>query len=223
MHQRTGSDIRALLTFNAKLLVTVMHGKKKTPMPKIPEKRDLPEVSAGQGSAIGQTSRHITGGAPQRSQMEFFGEGVRLFHARQLGEAKELFLAASSGPDRAVSHRAGLHARMCDSRLESSSVVLSTPDDHYNYAITLINSRNFAAAQEHLRAALAAEPSADHVLYALAACQGLTGDLQGAYENLKRAIDLQPRNRLAARHDPDFAPFAGHTAFARLLYPDKKN
>jgi hypothetical protein len=60
------------------------------------------------------------------------------------------------------------------------------------------------------------------VLYALAACQGLAGDLPGAYENLKRAIDLQPRNRLAARQDPDFAALADQPAFARLLYPDKK-
>ena len=196
--------------------------KKKVPTPKSPEKRSLPDVSAVQDGANGQTALRMTGSAP-RSQMETFGEGMRLFHARQLGPARELFVAASSGPDRAVSHRAGLHARMCDSRLGSSTVVLSTPEDHYNYAITLINSRNLAVAQEHLRAALEAEPSADHVLYALAACQGLTGDLQGAYENLKRAIDLQPRNRLAARQDPDFAPFAGQIAFARLLYPDKKN
>jgi tetratricopeptide (TPR) repeat protein len=200
-----------------------MPAKKKTPIPKSPEKRNLPEVSAAQDGANGQTATRMTGTAPRRTQMESFGEGMRLFHARQLGEAKELFLAASSGPDRAVSHRAALHARMCESRLGSPGVVLATPEDRYNYAITLINSRDFAGAQEHLRAALAAEPSADHVLYALAACQGLTGDLQGAYENLKRAIDLQPRNRLAARQDPDFAPFAGQSAFARLLYPDKKN
>jgi len=192
-------------------------------MPKNPEKRNLPEVSTAEDGANGQTAVRAIGVAPSRSQMESFGDGMRLFHARQLDQARELFLAASSGPDRAVSHRAALHARMCESRLGSSSVVLSTPDDHYNYAITLINSRNFTAAQEHLRAALEAEPSADHVLYALAACQGLTGDLQGAYENLKRAIDLQPRNRLAARQDPDFASFAGQTAFSRLLYPDKKS
>ena len=200
-----------------------MPAKKKAPMPKGPGKRDLPEVSTAQDGANGQTALRMTRGAPPRSQMESFGDGMRLFHARQLGQARELFLAASNGPDRAVSHRAALHARMCESHLQSSGVVLSTPEDHYNYAITLINSRNFAAALEHLRAALAAEPSADHVLYALAACQGLTGDLQGAYENLKRAIDLQPRNRLAARQDPDFASFAGQTAFSRLLYPDKKN
>ena len=200
-----------------------MPAKRKAPIVKGPEKPGLPELSMQQDSANGQTAPRMTGGAPPRTQMESFGDGMRLFHARQLGQARELFLAAASGPDRAVSHRAALHARMCESRLGSSSVVLSTPDDHYNYAITLINSRNFTAAQEHLRAALEAEPSADHVLYALAACQGLTGDLQGAYENLKRAIDLQPRNRLAARQDPDFASFAGQTAFSRLLYPDKKS
>jgi hypothetical protein len=64
---------------------------------------------------------------------------------------------------------------------------------------------------------LEAGSTADHVLYALAACQSLGGDLQPAYENLKRAIELQPRNRLAARRDPDFAAIAGHPAFARLL------
>src|SRR5579863_2583082 len=123
--------------------------------------------------------------SPRHTQIESFTEAVRLFHARQLDQARDLFVAASSGPDRAVSHRAALHARVCDNRLESSSVVLETPEDHYNYAITLINSRNFAGAQEHLRVALETEPAADHVLYALAACQGLSGDLQGAYENLK--------------------------------------
>lgn len=192
-------------------------------MPKAPEKRSLPEGSGEQDGSNGQAAPHAAAGSQRLSQMESFGEGMRLFHTRQLGPARELFLAASRGPDRAVSHRAVLHARMCESRLDSPNVPLNTPEDHYNYAITLINSRDYNVAQEHLRAALEAEPSADHVLYALAACQGLAGDLQGAYENLKRAIDLQPRNRLAARQDPDFAPFAGQTAFARLLYPNKKN
>jgi tetratricopeptide (TPR) repeat protein len=155
--------------------------------------------------------------------MESFEEGMRLFHARKFQEAREYFLQAMRGPDRAVTHRAGLHARMCEQRLESDRLVLNTPEEHYNYAITLINSRDLAAAQKHLRAALDADSTADHVLYALAACQSLGGDLQAAYENLKRAIDLQPRNRLAARQDPDFAAMAEHPAFTRLLYPDRKS
>jgi tetratricopeptide (TPR) repeat protein len=155
--------------------------------------------------------------------MESFEEGMHLFHARKFQQARELFQQAVRGADRAVTHRAGLHARMCEQRLESAGLVLNTPEEHYNYAVTLINSRDLATAQKHLRAALAGAPTADHVLYALAACQSLSGDLQAAYENLKRAIDLQPRNRLAARQDPDFAAMAGQPAFHRLLYPDKKN
>ena len=202
-------------------------------MSKGPEKRNVPQVPAVPDGKNGQTARRTNSGlkggsaavpqpAPERSQMEFFEEGMRLFHARQFQPALEVFRAAASGPDRAVSHRAGLHARMCESRLDSPGVVLNTPEDHYNYAITLINSRDLAAAQKHLQAALDSDPAADHILYAMAACQGLAGDLHGAYENLKRAIDLQPRNRLAARQDPDFAALTDQPAFNRLLYPDKK-
>jgi Tfp pilus assembly protein PilF len=126
------------------------------------------------------------------------------------------------GADRAVAHRAGLHAGICERRLEPG-MELNTPEDHYNYAVTLMNTREFVAAQQHLRTALEANASADHVLYALAACQSLAGDLPGAYENLKRAIDLQPSNRVAARQDPDFASAAGQATFARLFYPDRNS
>jgi tetratricopeptide (TPR) repeat protein len=199
--------------------------KKKTPMPKSADKRIIVEASSPQDGRHGQTAR--TAAATQReaapTQIEFFQEGMRLFHTRHFEQAKEIFQRAATGPDRAVTHRAILHADICEQRLASAGLVLNTPDEHYNYAITLINSRDLNTAQKHLRAALDADPAADHVLYALAACQSLSGDLQAAYENLKRAIDLLPRNRLAARQDPDFAGMAQHPAFNRLLFPDRKN
>jgi tetratricopeptide (TPR) repeat protein len=206
--------------------------KKKTSMPKSFEKHSVPEGSVSEEGRNGQAVRrpssggdHGAGGSPpdpRARQMESFEEGMHLFHGRQFQRARELFLAAQPGPDRTVAHRAELHARMCERRLGAPAMVLNTAEEHYNYAVTLINSRDLAGAQKHLRAALEADPGADHVLYALAACQSLGGDLPGAYENLKRAIDLQPRNRLAARQDPDFAAMSDHQAFARLLYPDKK-
>ena len=215
-----------------------MPAKKKTPMPKSVDKRNMPDLSsspAGSHAGSQAGNRNGQGGkavpakagaavtpAPARMQMEAFEEGMRLFHTHDFERAKGFFERAATGPDRAVTHRAGLHARMCGQRLESWGPVLNTPDEHYNYAITLINSRDLAGAQKHLRSALAGDAAADHVLYALAACQSLGGDLQAAYENLRRAIELQPRNRLAARQDPDFAAMAEHPAFVRLLHPDKK-
>ena len=60
-----------------------------------------------------------------------------------------------------------------------------TPDEHYDYAITLINERKLSAARQHLLKGLEQQPEADHIYYALALCDGLSGDLQGAYENLR--------------------------------------
>jgi tetratricopeptide (TPR) repeat protein len=211
---------KSLLTESIALGLT-MPLKKKRPMPKSAETRIVPRASKAHESKNGEA-----GPVPKPeagpSQMESFEEGMHQFHARRFQPAGEFFLRAMRGPDRAVAHRAGLHARICEQRLASAGPVLNTPEEHYNYAVTLINSRDLAPAQEHLRAALEADAAADHVLYALAACQSMGGDLHTAYENLKRAIDLQPRNRLAARQDPDFAALAGHPAFHRLLYPDKK-
>ncbi len=205
--------------------------KKNRPMPKSAETRNVPRAAKAQESRNGEAGPARAGGKSGSaalppdagpSQMESFEGGMRLFHARRFEPARECFLRAVRGPDRAVTHRAGLHARICEQRLDLARPVLNTPEEHYNYAITLINSRDLAAAQEHLQAALQADASADHVLYALAACQSLGGDLHAAYENLKRAIDLQPQNRLAARQDPDFAALAGQPACHRLLYPDKR-
>ncbi len=177
------------------------------------------------GSAGG--SRSLAAAAPQpahpQEQLEIFESAIRLFHGRKFREAREKFLEATRGADRGIAHRAELHARMCDRRLQEQVVALHTPEEHYNYAITLINTRELESARQHLYKVLEHEPNADHVYYALALCHGLSGDLQGAYENLKRAIDIQPRNRISARQDADFAVFANQPPLDRLLYPDKKS
>ena len=156
-----------------------------------------------------------------QAQLKSFEQAIRLFHAQKFAEALNLFTKAMDGPHREMAHNAQLHIRMCERRLATPSVELKTADDHYNYAVALINSRNLNTAQQHLETALKMDSSADHVHYALALCRGLSGDLQGAYENLRRAIELQPRNRIAARQDADFASFSGFPPIQQLLSAGK--
>ncbi len=174
-------------------------------------------VSAASGAAAAPRAA----GAPD--QLQLYESGIRLFNASRYREARELFAKAARGYDRGIAHRAELHVRMCDRRLEEPVALPQTAEEHYTYGVALINARELAAAREHLQAALAMASEADHVYYALALCYGLAGDLQAAYENLKRAIELQPRNRIQARQDADFAPFSGLPPLDRLLYPEKKN
>jgi tetratricopeptide (TPR) repeat protein len=158
-----------------------------------------------------------------QQQLTAFEAAMKLFHARDLRQARALFQQAVDGPERDVAQRARLHMAMCDRRLEQETVSLRSAEDYYNYAIALVNQRKLAEAREHLQKALEISPGADHVHYALAAVLALTGDPAGAHENLKRAIEIEPRNRIMARQDADFSAVAGQPLFETLLYPEKKN
>ena len=94
---------------------------------------------------------------------------------------------------------------------------LSTAEDHFNYGVERLNARDVDLAKHHLGRALSLQPDADHVLFTLALCCGLAGDGIGACENLKRAIDLEPRNRILARQDPEFAALASQFPGLRAL------
>ena len=156
-----------------------------------------------------------------QAQLKAFEQAVRLFHSAKFAEAREQFAKAVGGPNREMGHNAELHIRMCDRRLAKPVVELKTAEEHYNYGVALVNARNLTDARQHLETALKLQPDADHVHYALALCKGLSGDMDGAFENLKRAIDLEPRNRISARQDADFGGFSSHPQIQQLLFPDK--
>jgi tetratricopeptide (TPR) repeat protein len=156
-------------------------------------------------------------------QLSSFEAGMRFFHARKFKEAREQFTEALTGPERDVAQRATLHKAMCDRRLQQNTVSLGSAEEYYNYGIAMINARNMVEARTHLEKALQIEPGADHIHYALALAQALSGDVTNAYDNLRRAIELEPRNRTLARQDADFGPMAHQPPFDALLYPEKKS
>jgi len=159
-----------------------------------------------------------TNGQLQRGSFE---AAMKLFHARNMKSARDLFEQAAQGPEQDVAQRSRVHMAMCDRRLERVGVNLRSAEEYYTYGIALMNSRKIAEARTHLEQALRLAPEADHIHYAVAAAQALNGDLTGAHEHLKRAIEIEPRNRLHARQDADFAQLAHQPPFDALLYPEK--
>jgi tetratricopeptide (TPR) repeat protein len=157
-----------------------------------------------------------------QTQLSNFEAAMKQFHTRNFREARTLFEKAAAGPERDVANRASLHKSMCDRRLEQAKPVMGNAEDFYNYGVAMINTRNIPEARSHLEQALKMSPGADHIHYALALAQALDGDLANAHENLRRAIELEPRNRTMARQDADFAPLANQPPFDALIYPEKK-
>lgn len=158
---------------------------------------------------------------PAGAQLVLFEAAMKFFHARQLTEARALFQRATSGAQRDVAQRAQVHIAMCDRRLQKTTVSFATAEECYDYGVALINARNLTEARTFLEKALAIAPASDHIHYALALAQALAGDFANAHENLRRAIELQPRNRQIARQDADFAPLAHQAPFRSLLYPER--
>lgn len=183
--------------------------------PQAPKNSKTPEL-------VHNNAASSTALASGPKQLAVFETAIKFFHARKLHEAKELFEQAVVGPERDVAQRARLHIAMCERRIGVPVVELGSAEEHYNYGVVMINSRKMTEARAHLEKALEIAPASDHIHYALALAQALSGDLANALENLRRAIELEPRNRLIARQDADFAPVVNQQPFHALIYPEKK-
>ena len=186
-------------------------------------KTATPKTAEPHQAAAAARAKETVAAPSATRQLASFEAGIRFLNARKLKEAREQFAQAAGGPECDVAQRARLHIAMCDRRLQQATVSLGSAEDYYNYGIALINSRNVAEARTHLEKALQIAPGSDHIHYALALAQALSGDVSSAYDNLKRAIELEPRNRMIARQDADFGPMAHQPPFDALLRPEKKS
>lgn len=157
--------------------------------------------------------------AAERQQQQYT-EAIRLFNSQKFDRADALLQKVMEGPNRTLAHHAQIHSQICRKKLAPAEVNLKTAEDHYNYAVTMINARRLAEAAQHLEAGIRMAPEADHLHYALAATEALRGNAQGAYERLKTAIQLQPRNRILARGDADFSGVLDYHPLATLLHVD---
>lgn len=154
-------------------------------------------------------------------QLDAYEQAVGLFSKGRLPEARTRFLDAAKGPAPHISDKARSYVQVCERRTANVALELHTAEDHFNYGVERLNARDVDRAKHHLGRALLLAPRADHILYTMALCCGLAGDGGGAYENLKLAIELEPRNRILARQDPEFvALLLQLPALRSLLSPE---
>jgi len=161
--------------------------------------------------------------APAREQqLKSFEEALQCFQEQKFHRAKQVLERVLEGPSQELRDRAKLHMRMCEQRISRPPApVLKSAEDHYTHGVALMNLGRWDEAREHLDRARKAAPKADHIVYAIAALDCLTGEADAAMENLKIAIQLRPENRYHARNDEDFAFLQEDPRFTELLYPER--
>ena len=119
-----------------------------------------------------------------------------------------------------LKERCKMYIATCQRQLEKTVLRFQTPEEHYDYAVSQLNTGYYEDAREQFNGILSRHPEADYVYYGLAVLEAMTGRAQECLTNLARAIELNPRNRLQARVDNDFQNMVDDPRFTELLYPE---
>jgi tetratricopeptide (TPR) repeat protein len=162
--------------------------------------------------------------APARKQqLKAYEEALKYFQQQKFHRAKESLERVLEGPSKELSDRAQMHVRICEQRISRAPVpAVKSAEDHYTQGVALMNLGRWDEAREHFDRARKAAPKADHIVYAMAALDCLTGEADSAMANLKIAIQLRPENRYHARNDEDFSFLQEDPRFTELLYPERE-
>jgi len=167
-----------------------------------------------------QASRSLGQDQTFTLNVQCYQDGLRALQERKFEKAKNLFQKVVSGGIRELADRARVHLNTCTQHLEHSRTVFETPEEHYDYAVSLINLGDYVTAREHLEKILHEAPKADYAWYGMAVLDCLTGNYENALRALAEGILLNPANRFQARNDADFKNLGDDPRFTELLYPE---
>jgi outer membrane protein assembly factor BamD (BamD/ComL family) len=157
---------------------------------------------------------------PQFAQaVQNYEAGLRAMQEHKFDKARTHLQKVMAGP-RGLADRAAVHLNACNQHLERVVNQFKTPEEHYDFAVSLMNVGDYVGAREHLEKLSKQVPRADYVSYGLAALDCLTGHVEDSLRHLDQAVKLNPVLRFQARNDSDFQNLAEDPRFTELLYPD---
>jgi tetratricopeptide (TPR) repeat protein len=168
------------------------------------------------------TSKKTLTEDPRYTQaLQSYEAGLRSMQEHKFDKAKPLFQKVVAGPSKELADRATVHLNICNQHLERAAVTqFKTPEEHFDYAVSLMNVGDYVTAREHLEKLLKQNAKADYVVYGLAALDCLTGHVEDSLRHLDEALRLNSHLRFQARNDSDFQNLAEDPRFTELLYPD---
>jgi tetratricopeptide (TPR) repeat protein len=178
------------------------------------------------GSTTSKRTRTIAGSviAPvdeMRAQaLKQYEAALQMMQQGKYDSAHKAFgeMLATAPPD--LAHSVRMYINACVQQIAKGKTEFQSHEEHYDYAISLLNSGHYEDAKEQFRAILAENESADYAFYGLAVLSSMTGESNTCLEHLTEAIRLNGRNRIQARADSDFQDMADDPRFTELLYPE---
>jgi tetratricopeptide (TPR) repeat protein len=175
--------------------------------------------SAQSGSAHRGSGNH---GAthPDAATLQHYQAALQLLQQTKFEKALVAFekLLATAPPP--LAERCRMYVTACHRELGKSKLEFASPEEQYDYAVSLLNTDYYEEARDQFLEILHGHPTADYALYGLAVLDAITGQVEECLEHLAQAIESNARNRLQARTDTDFQAMQDDPRFTELLYPE---
>jgi tetratricopeptide (TPR) repeat protein len=146
--------------------------------------------------------------------------GLKAMQEHKFEKAKALLEKIVANGPRELADRARVHLSTCNQQLGGALASFKTSEEHFDYAVSLMNAGQYDQARVHMEKILKQDSKADFAYYGLAVVDCLTAQVEGSLKNLSEAIRLNPHNRFQARNDSDFQNMADDPRFTELLYPE---
>ncbi len=184
----------------------------------------MPE--ARQESAKSKTLRTLPGkktSSTKPAQHPSFAQyqsAVQLMQEGKFDKARAIFekLIQNGAPE--LLERSRTYLAVCERQAQKAGLSFSSPEEQYDYAISLLNTGNYEDARDHFESLLRKNSAADYAHYGLAVLNSITGQAEECLDHLHKAIELNPQNRIQARSDSDFNDMVDDPRFTELLYPE---
>jgi tetratricopeptide (TPR) repeat protein len=174
--------------------------------------RHTPRILEGKVSTVANPSH--------QQSLQAYQTGMQLMQEGKFEKARVVFEKLIATGPAEVLERCRVYLTVCHSKLKESTRSFGSPEERYDYAISLLNTGDYDEARDHFEMILDSHPSADYAHYGLAALESMTGQVEECLEHMTKAIELNPRNRIQARTDTDFHNMIEDPRFTELLYPE---
>jgi tetratricopeptide (TPR) repeat protein len=152
--------------------------------------------------------------------MQAYEQALKFLQAQKFEKAVPVLEKLIAGGPKELADRAAIHLNICRQQMSRVHTDFNSVEEHYDYAISLMNMGDFVTAREHLEEISRDNAKLDFVWYGLSILECLTGRTSESLQHLSEAIRLNGGLRFQARNDSDFKNMSDDPRFTELLYPE---
>ncbi len=148
-----------------------------------------------------------------------YEKAMDAFHKRRFDEAARRFedVVEKYPDEKEFRDRAKMYLAACRNGKKTRAAVPGDAEDLYHSAVFEKNRGNLEKALDLLKKTAGKRDGDGRLHYLAACCHALSGDVDQAITNLKKAIAADDQNRIQARLDTDLVALRSHQSFAEIV------